>query len=122
MTRWFVSCHPGAHDWLAAKGLPVDRQVPHLHLEDVADGDTVIGTLPMQMVAALCERGVRYVHLALDLPLDARGRELSAEELDRYGARLIRYEVREIPTWVERAAHLPPRRQQAAHGAPHQLM
>ena len=121
MTRWFVSRHPGAHDWLAAKGLPVDRQVPHLHLEDVADGDTVIGTLPMQMVAALCERGVRYVHLALDQPLDARGRELSAEELDRYGARLISYEVREIPAPLDRPRRLTARRG-AAHGAPHQLM
>lgn len=117
MTRWFVSRHPGAHDWLAAQGLPVDRLVPHLHADDVADGDTVIGTLPMHMVAALCERGVRYVHLALDLPLEARGRELTAEEMDRYGARLIRYEVRALPLPVGR----PPARP-ASVGAPHQLM
>lgn len=121
MTRWFVSRHPGAYEWLATQGLPVDRQVPHLRLEEVADGDLVIGTLPMQMVAALCERGVRYVHLALDLPLEARGRELSAEEMDRYGARLISYEVREIPTPTERPPHLPARRA-AANGAPYQLM
>ena len=42
MTRWFVSRHAGAHDWLAARGLSVDRQIAHLDLEQVAPGDLVI--------------------------------------------------------------------------------
>lgn len=97
MTRWFVSRHTGAHDWLAARGLTVDRQIAHLDLEQVAPGDLVIGTLPINLVAALCAHGARYVHLALELPAEARGRELSAAELDRFGARLTCYDVRELP-------------------------
>lgn len=97
MTRWFVSRHTGAHDWLAARGLTVDRQIAHLDLQQVAPGDLVIGTLPINLVAALCARGARYVHLALELPAEARGRELSAAELDRFGARLTCYDVRELP-------------------------
>ncbi|WP_296271859.1 CRISPR-associated protein Csx16 [Pseudomonas sp. UBA6323] len=97
MTRWFVSRHAGAHDWLAARGLSVDRQIAHLDPEQIALGDLVIGTLPINLVAALCARGARYVHLALELPAEARGRELSAAELDRFGARLTCYDVRELP-------------------------
>ena len=95
MTRWFVSRHAGAHEWLAARSLPVDRQVAHLLPEQVAPGDLVIGTLPINLVAALCARGARYVHLTLELPAEARGRELTAAELDRFGARLTCYEVQE---------------------------
>lgn len=98
MTRWFVSRHAGAHDWLAERGLHVDRQVAHLTPPQVEPGDLVIGTLPINLVAALCARGARYLHLALELPAEARGRELSAAELDRYGARLTCYEVRELPS------------------------
>lgn len=97
MTHWFVSRHAGAHDWLAARGLPVDRRIAHLAPEQVAPGDIVIGTLPINLVAAICARGAHYIHLALELPAEARGRELTAAELDRYGAHLISYEVHEKP-------------------------
>ena len=56
-----------------------------------APGDTVIGTLPVNLVARVCARGGRYLHLSLDLPAEARGRELTADELERYGARLEAY-------------------------------
>lgn len=91
---YFVSRHFGAIDWARRQGLPVDRWVPHLRLEDVAPGDTVAGTLPVTLAAEVCRRGARYLHLSLDLPPHWRGRELSADELEQAGARLECFHVR----------------------------
>lgn len=92
-TIWFVSRHPGAVEWAARRGLIVDRQIAHLETGEVKPGDTVIGTLPVNLAAEVCRRGARYLNLSLDLPLEARGRELTAEELERFGARLERLVV-----------------------------
>lgn len=85
---WFVSRHPGAVEWARRKGIAVHRLVAHLDVEEVSAGDTVIGTLPVHLAAKVCARGARYLNLSLDLPETARGRELDADELERYGARL----------------------------------
>lgn len=93
MTTWFVTRHPGAVEWARRKGLIVDRQIAHLDPERIAPGDTVIGILPVNLAARVCERGARYFNLSLDLPADARGRELSADELEAYGARVEEFVV-----------------------------
>jgi CRISPR-associated protein Csx16 len=93
MAVWFVSRHPGAVDWAKIQGITVDHWVQHLHMEEVARGDTVIGTLPVQLASDICERGARYLNLSLDLPFEWRGRELSAEELVAVNARLEEFEV-----------------------------
>lgn len=87
-TIWFVSRHPGAVEWAARRGLTVDRRITHLETGGVKPGDTVIGTLPVNLAAEVCRRGARYLNLSLDLPESARGRELTADELERFGARL----------------------------------
>ena len=94
MTRWFVSRHPGALEWAQQQGLVGLRRVAHLDPALLAPGDVVIGTLPLHLAAAVCARGVRYLCLVVDLPAEARGRELSAAELDAYGARLEEFVVR----------------------------
>ena len=93
MTTWFVSRHPGALEWIRRQGVAVDRMVPHLDPRDVGHGDTVIGTLPVNRAAELQARGARYVHLALELPPDWRGRELSADDMEAIGACLREYRV-----------------------------
>jgi CRISPR-associated protein Csx16 len=95
-TVWFVSRHPGAVEWAARQGLAVDRQVAHLEIGEVGEGDVVIGTLPVNLAAEVCARRARFLNLSLDLPPQARGRELTADELERYGARLEEYEARRI--------------------------
>lgn len=94
MTTYFVSRHPGAIEWARRHGATVDQQVAHLDPQIITQNDTVIGTLPVNLAAEVCARGAQYLHLSLDLPAEARGRELSAEELEQYGARLERYIIR----------------------------
>ncbi len=96
MTTYFITRHPGALDWAAQRGISVDQQLTHLDIERIRAGDTVIGTLPVHLAARVCERGARYRHLALEIPSEARGRELSADELEAFGARLETYRIQRI--------------------------
>ncbi len=97
MTRWFVTRHPGAVAWARQHGLAVDNVVAELDLKAVRAGDQVLGTLPLHVAAAVCARGARFWSLAMDLPLDWRGRELTPADLDRFGARLEEYRVERVP-------------------------
>jgi len=102
MTTWFVSRHPGAIEWADRQGIRVDRQVAHLEIAEIQPGDVVIGTLPINLAAQVCARGARFFHLSLDVPPEARGRELSPDDLERYGARLEEYRIEAVsrPTTV----------------------
>ena len=93
MAIYFVTRHPGAIEWAAGQGLRIDRLLAHLDPSIIVPGDTVIGILPVNLAARVCERGGRYLNLSLDLPIEARGRELSADELEAYGARIEGYTV-----------------------------
>lgn len=96
MTTWFVSRHPGAVEWIGRQGSAVDQYVTHVAPAHVQPHDTVIGSLPVNLAAAICERGARYLHLSLDLPAHLRGCELSADQLDELGARLEEYRVEQV--------------------------
>jgi len=96
MTSFFVSRHPGAIEWARRRGLTVDAWLVHLDVERVGIRDTVIGSLPLNLAAAVNARGARYLHLTLELPAEWRGRELSADELEAAGARLEEYFVKGI--------------------------
>ncbi len=93
MTTWFVSRHPGANAWAQAQGLHIDRYVLHLDTTQIQPGDTVIGTLPVHLAAAVCSQGARFLNISLDLPAHWRGRELSAVELRQCKARLEEFHV-----------------------------
>jgi CRISPR-associated protein Csx16 len=47
--------------------------------------------LPINLVAEVNARGGTYFHLTLELPSDARGKELTAADMRTYGARLEGY-------------------------------
>lgn len=103
MTTWFISRHPGAKVWAAEQGLHIDQYLPHLDTTLVQRGDTVIGTLPVHLAAAVCSQGARYLNLSLNLPAHWRGRELSAEELRQCQARLECFEIRTAPASLAEA-------------------
>jgi len=90
----FITRHAGAHEWAERQGLEVDEIINHLDPEQIQQGDIVIGTLPIHLVAEINRRGGRYLHLSLNVPPAYRGRELSAEDMEKFGARLEEFEVR----------------------------
>jgi CRISPR-associated protein Csx16 len=63
-----VDATSGAGDRAAEEGLAVDRVLDHLDPAIIQPGDILIGPLPVNLAAAVCERGERYLHLSLDLP------------------------------------------------------
>ncbi len=96
MTTWFISRHPGAIEWARQQGLRVDEYLTHLDPARIRAGDTVIGSLPVNLAAQVCEAGARYRHISLELPANLRGVELSAEQLAELGARVRPFDVRPI--------------------------
>ena len=96
MTTSFISRHPGAIEWAKRHALPVDCQIAHFEPHMVQPGDTVIGSLPVNLAAHVCAAGAVYVHLSLELPAHLRGQELSADQLDALGAQLQTYQISPI--------------------------
>ena len=65
--------------------------IDHLDPTLIQPGDTLIGSLPVNLAAEVCERGGRYLHLSLDLPAPLRGQELNARQMRACGARIEEY-------------------------------
>lgn len=104
MNVYVVSRHPGAIEWVRQTVVALNPQLPdhriHIvqHLEDlsVAPGDWVCGVMPMCWAARLCEQGAVVALLEMPLPAHLRGVELSAQDMQTYGARLVRYQVQKL--------------------------
>ena len=97
MTVYFITRHSGAVAWAREEGIEAAQLIDHLDVERIQPGDTVVGTLPVNLAAQVCARGGRYLHLSLDLPPEWRGRELSAEDMRRFGARVEEFSIVSIP-------------------------
>ena len=97
MTIWFVSRHPGAREWARNNGIAINRHVDHLDISQINRGDTVIGTLPVNLIADLCEKGATYRHLVLRIPPELRGQELSAEQMNNLQASVHTYAAQRVP-------------------------
>lgn len=98
MTAIFVTRHKGAADWALVRGLTAVLK-PHLEKGDIdrlGAGDVVLGTLPVNVVADVNAKGARYLHLVLEIPEAERGKELSADDMERLGARLEEYQVERV--------------------------
>ena len=91
MKTYFISRHSGAIQWAKNKNLRVDEFMEHIDTESFVNGDTVIGTLPINIIYELQKKGVTVLSLILDLPRELRGKELSLEQLTDCNARLINY-------------------------------
>jgi CRISPR-associated protein Csx16 len=96
MTTWFITRHPGARHWAAAQQFAIDRYCTHLDPAEITAGDTVIGSLPVHIAAAVCAAGACYINLTIDLPAHARGKELTLEQLNQFNARLEAFQITPI--------------------------
>lgn len=97
MKTWLVSRHSGAKAWILQQGIKVDVQAEHLDTSLLQDNDIVVGTLPIQIVAELNARSIRYLHLEVSVPAELRGKELSMEQLNALGATLSEFSVKRLP-------------------------
>lgn len=93
MTTYFITRHAGARDWATQEGIAVDRVAEHLDVGEVSAGDVVIGSLPVNLAAQICQQGARYFHLTLDLSPAQRGAELDADVMRACGARIEEFFV-----------------------------
>lgn len=92
--KYFVTRHDGAVRWAARSGLKARKvEMTNFDVSVVKPGDVVMGTLPVHLAAEVCKRGGHYWHLALEIPPDRRGHELTAEDMRAFGARLEEVEL-----------------------------
>lgn len=91
---YFISRHSGAVAWAESQGFHVDQCLTHFDVTLVQSGDMILGTLPVNLIAEVNKRGGRYFHLTLELPAEARGKELTAEDMRAFGARLEEFTAR----------------------------
>jgi CRISPR-associated protein Csx16 len=88
---FFITRHSGARDWAARHGHRQATLLDHIEspeLDALRPGDSVLGTLPVHLAGEVCRRGAHYFHLSIDIPPDARGRDLTYDEMEAFGARL----------------------------------
>src|SRR2546425_10575368 len=99
MARYRRKCpHIAAAQWVTRQGISIDQTMTHLDLSDVQQGDVLIGTLPVHPAAEVWARRARCLHLALELPAESRGLELTAEDMARFGAQLVEHWVKRTST------------------------
>lgn len=75
MSNWFISRHRGAIAWI--KEQPqwhIDHYRDHLDPDEIAPGDTVIGTLPPHLAAAPRRRRLRQRRAVVRIAIAARSR------------------------------------------------
>lgn len=90
--------HSGALQWLRNKlgANPSFEMLGHLDGVPLQRNDRVYGTFPMHLAARLCDAGVECWMIDFSVPIQLRGVELTAEQLDLLNAKLVRYHVQRI--------------------------
>jgi len=93
MGKVIVTRHPALVDFLRELGLVGEdaKVISHASPDDVRGRD-VIGVLPLHL-ASLAKS---VTEVQLDLPPDARGKELSLEEMKKYFRGIKKYVVIEV--------------------------
>lgn len=95
---YFVSRHAGAIEWVKNQNIHIDCFIEHLDLTNIhltAD-DTVIGTLPVHIAAAVCATGAKFYFLQINASLAQRGKNLSADDMQIMNCSLHRFFVEDL--------------------------
>jgi len=94
MTTYLISRHPGAIQWIKQQQIHYDSHLSHLDLSIIEEGDTIIGSLPVNIAEQICRKKAHYQHLSLELPENQRGQELTAAEMQQLGAKIQAYIIK----------------------------
>ncbi|MCD9527529.1 CRISPR-associated protein Csx16 [Photobacterium carnosum] len=82
MATYFISRHPAALEWVKQQNVIIDHCLRHLlDMSLFTLGDVVLGTFPIQLVAALNKKGIKYGHFSLTVPPQWRGMELDLAQI-----------------------------------------
>jgi CRISPR-associated protein Csx16 len=105
MSTIIVTRHAGAIEWLRREfGLVGDKVVAHITAEEVAElkyGDKVVGVLPIHLAVAIHQQDARVLLVQMPaVPQEARGRELTPEDMARYGAGVLELCIEEQCSWT----------------------
>lgn len=92
MNTVIVTRHHGAADWLSTRHGITGEVIAHA-TPDTVRGRIVYGVLPLHLAAIASE--VWSVDLP-ELPAELRGQELTPEQMDAAGARLVGYAVHRL--------------------------
>jgi len=88
-----VTRHKGAIEWLREKYswlVKGAKIVSHIDPDKIPSETNVIGVLPITIVKKLLDKGCTATIIQLpDVPEELRGRELTPEEMEKYGAKLF---------------------------------
>lgn len=87
-TTYFVTRHAGAIQWAEQQNLKNVVQVKHFDASIIKPGDQVVGTLPINLIAEINRYGGHYGHITLKLTESERGKELTASDMERLGAKI----------------------------------
>ena len=93
MTTYFITRHQGAAQWAEQQGFKIDQILSHFDTKNTQKGDRVLGTLPVNLAAEVCALGGHYIHLSLAIPPEYRGKELSPQQMDEFGAKLQQFNI-----------------------------
>jgi len=94
MTTYYITRHKGAVDWLKAHEDVPDADIVLAHLDDkgmeaIRANDRVYGILPIPLAMEITRRGAFYFHVDVRLEKGERASELTKEQLDARGARIV---------------------------------
>ena len=107
-SKFFVTRHRGAVTWAAEGGVKALKvEMEHFDAADLKPGDIVMGTLPVHVAAQVNAGGGHYWHLTMDVPIEFRGKELSAAKMREFGARLEEFRVQAHGVRVSSTAEHP---------------
>lgn len=96
MAVYFISRHQGAIDWVKTQDLKIDHFVTHLDVNDIQEGDIVIGTLPIHLAAEVCAKGAKFYFLSINVNPEQRGQELSASQLQQQGCTIKPFYIKAL--------------------------
>lgn len=96
--NFFVSRHQGAIEWARKNDIISGEAaiVSHFDPSDVKEDDVVIGTLPIHLASEVCARGGKYYHLMMNVPTEARGKELTFEDMESFGAKVQEFKIEAV--------------------------
>lgn len=85
----FINRNTGAQDW-ARRHIGGDVEIIESFAPSMVEaGDTVVGTLPLPLAAAVCAKGGNFIALVMGVvPQELRGQSLTAGQMDELGAEL----------------------------------